>query len=100
MHSLMVKYVKSWYNVEVEMRVKSNDSVVLLVLILVGAILGSLIGAALNDVFPILNYGKSIGVDPFVVDLNVVIITFGFKLSLNLAGIIGIVLAFLIYRKL
>jgi len=97
---LMVKYVKLWYDVEVKMRVKSNDSIVLLVLILVGAIFGSLIGAALGDVLPILNFGKSIGVDPFVVDLNVVIITFGFKLSLNLAGIIGIVTAFIIYKKL
>lgn len=82
------------------MRVKSNDSLVLLVLLLVGAIFGSLIGSALSGVFPILDYGKSIGVDPFVVDLNVIVLTFGFKLFLNIAGIIGIVTAFIIYRKL
>lgn len=82
------------------MRVKSNDSLVLLVLLLVGAIFGSLIGSALSGVIPILDYGKSIGVDPFVVDLNVIVLTFGFKLSLNIAGIIGIVTAFIIYRKL
>lgn len=82
------------------MRVKSNDGIVLLVLLLVGAVFGSLIGAALGDVIPILNYGKTIGVDPFVVDLNVIILTFGLKLSLNLSGILGIVIAFFIYRKL
>ncbi len=82
------------------MRVKSNDGIVLLVLLLVGAVFGSLIGAALGDIIPILNYGKTIGVDPFVVDLNVIILTFGLKLSLNLSGIIGIVIAFFIYRKL
>ncbi|OJV64492.1 MAG: hypothetical protein BGO41_12840 [Clostridiales bacterium 38-18] len=82
------------------MRVKSNDGVVLLVLLLVGAVFGSLIGAALGDIIPILNYGKTIGVDPFVVDLNVIILTFGLKLSLNLSGILGIVIAFFIYKKL
>ncbi|HSN67492.1 MAG TPA: DUF4321 domain-containing protein [Fusibacter sp.] len=82
------------------MRVKSNDSLVLLVLLLIGAIFGSLIGAALGDTVPILNFGKSIGVNPFVVDLNIIVITFGFKLSLNIAGIIGIVIAFIVYKKL
>ncbi len=82
------------------MRVKSNDGFVLLLLLLVGAIIGSIIGAALGDLVPILNYGKSVGVDPFLLDLSVVNITFGFKLTLNVSGIIGIVLAFVLYRKL
>ncbi|MBF4694862.1 DUF4321 domain-containing protein [Fusibacter ferrireducens] len=82
------------------MRVKSNDGLILLLLILTGAIIGSIIGAALGDVFPILNFGKSIGVDPFLLDLSVVKLTFGFELILNVSGIIGIVLAFVLYRKL
>jgi len=82
------------------MRVKGNDSLVLLVFILIGAIFGSLIGAALGDIVPILNFGKSIGVDPFVVDLNIIVITFGFNLSLNIASIIGIMIAFFVYKKL
>lgn len=82
------------------MRVKNGDTIVLLVLLLVGAIFGSLIGSALGSLVPILNYGQSIGMDPFVLDLNVIVITFGFKLSLNLAGIIGITIAFIIYKKL
>lgn len=82
------------------MRVKSNDGLILLLLILTGAIIGSIIGSALGDVMPILNYGKSIGVDPFLLDLSVVTLTFGFKLTLNVSGIIGIVLAFVLYRKI
>lgn len=96
----MVKNVKLWYDEEVNMRVKSNDNLVLLVLLLIGAIFGSLIGDALGGIVPILKFGKSIGVDPFVVDLNVIIITFGFKLSLNIAGIIGIIIAFFVFKKL
>lgn len=82
------------------MRVKSKDNLILLVLLLMGAIIGSLIGDALGSYAPLLNYGKTIGVDPFVVDLNVIVITFGLKLSLNISGIIGIVIAFVVFRKL
>jgi len=82
------------------MRVKSGDGLVLLILLLVGAIFGSIIGAALEHVLPILAYGKTIGVDPFMVDLSILQLTFGLKLSLNLSGIIGLLLAFFIYRRL
>lgn len=82
------------------MRVKNNDGIVLMFLLLVGAILGSIIGAALGDMIPLLNYGKTIGVDPFVVDLNVIVMTFGLRFSLNLSSIIGIIIAFFIFKKL
>jgi len=82
------------------MRVKSGDGLVLLILLLIGAIFGSIIGAALEDVLPILAFGKTIGVDPFMVDLSILQLTFGLELSLNLSGIIGLLLAFFIYRRL
>ena len=82
------------------MRVNNNGGFILLVLLLIGAIFGSLIGTALSGFAPILAYGKEIGVDPFIVDLSIITLTFGLKLSLNLSGILGLFLAFLIYRKL
>ncbi|MDK2866771.1 MAG: hypothetical protein PWP51_978 [Clostridiales bacterium] len=82
------------------MRVQNSGGLALLVLLLIGAIFGSIIGAALGGILPILAYGKTIGVDPFVVDLSILQMTFGLKLSLNLSGIIGLFLAFIIYRKL
>ncbi|MBS7526838.1 DUF4321 domain-containing protein [Fusibacter paucivorans] len=82
------------------MRVQNSGGLALLVLLLIGAIFGSIIGAALGGILPILAYGKTIGVDPFVVDLSILQMTFGLKLSLNLSGIIGLFLAFVIYRKL
>ncbi|MGX8794609.1 DUF4321 domain-containing protein [Fusibacter sp. JL298sf-3] len=81
------------------MRAKSNG-LVLLVLLLVGAVFGSIIGAALGDVIPILNVGRTIGVKPFVVDLSAIVVTFGLSLSLNLASIIGTIIAFVVYKKL
>jgi hypothetical protein len=82
------------------MRVQNSGGLALLVLLLIGAIFGSIIGSALGGILPILAYGKTIGVDPFVVDLSILQLTFGLKLSLNLSGIIGLFLAFVIYRKL
>lgn len=78
----------------------NGNRMILLIVLLVGAIFGSIIGNALNDVFPILNFGKSIGVEPFVVDLNAIVFTFGLTLSLNVAGILGIIIAFWVYRRL
>ena len=44
----------------------------------------------------ILNYGKTFGLtSPVVLDLNVLVLTFGFTVRFNLAGIIGIIIAFL-----
>lgn len=82
------------------MRVNNSNGFVLLMLLLIGAIFGSLIGTALSGILPVLSYGKEIGVDPFLVDLSVIQLTFGLKLSINLSGIIGLFLAFVIYRKL
>lgn len=78
----------------------NGNRMILLIVLLVGAIFGSIIGNALSDVFPILNFGKSIGVKPFVVDLNAIVFTFGLTLSLNVAGILGIIIAFWVYRRL
>lgn len=82
------------------MRVKSNDSLVLLVLLLIGAIFGSLIGAALGDTVPILNFGKSIGVDPFVVDLNIIVITIPIMPAILRLSLKPNVIAFIVYKKL
>jgi len=82
------------------MRGKGSTGLYVLLVILIGAILGNLIGMILGDTLPILNYGKSIGVNPFVVDLSFLELTFGLNLYLNLSGIIGITLALIIFKKL
>jgi hypothetical protein len=85
---------------EDEMAKKSITVLLLLVLLLTGAIIGGIIGELLGNVFEVLNYGKSIGVAPFTLDLGIFTLTFGFTLSLNIAGIIGILLALFIYRRM
>lgn len=82
------------------MRGKNKDSVVLLIVLLIGLVIGGLIGDILGQSFEILTYGKSIGFSPVTIDLSVIQFTIGLKMSINLASIIGLVLALLMYRKL
>lgn len=82
------------------MRGKSKDSLILLIVLLIGLVIGGLIGDILGQSFEILTYGKEIGFAPVTVDLSVIQFTIGLKMSINLASIIGLVLAIVIFRKL
>lgn len=77
-----------------------KNPVLLMVFLLVGLVLGGILGEVFQGILPILNYGKSIGVQPFTVDLSILKLTLGFTMSINLAGIIGLVLAVFLYAKL
>lgn len=59
----------------------------------IGAVVGQLIGAALNEQIPLLNFGLSLGFDPTDLDLAFMQVTLGVKLTLSIAGSIGLVLA-------
>lgn len=78
---------------------------VLLLLILAGVVIGGFLGSLAEGVSFLqwLNYGQSFGVgqtNPVVLNLGVFVITFGLSIKITIAGIIGIVLAILIYRML
>ena len=48
-----------------------------------------------------LSYGQSFGfVNPMVLDLGILVLTFGFTVDITVAGILGIVIAIIIYRLL
>ena len=88
-----------------------------LILIIIGAINWGLIGllrfnlvellfgdmtllASKVDFLWWLSYGESFGLaTPIELDLSVIIITFGLMFKINIASIIGMVLAIFIYRK-
>ena len=80
---------------------KNNWALVLL--IIVGVVLGGLIGKLCAGVpaFSWLSYGQSFGfVNPMVLDLGILVLTFGFTVDITVAGILGIVIAIIIYRLL
>ena len=76
-----------------------KNSWALFLLLLTGIVLGGFIGmlAALSW----LGYGQTFGLDtPIVVNLGLLVITFGLTIKITIASIIGVVIAIIIYRFL
>ena len=76
---------------------------VLVLLILAGVVLGGFVGETLVSVpfLQWLGYGKQFGLtSPLVLDLGVLVLNFGITVKFTIAGIIGIILAVFIYRKM
>lgn len=66
-------------------------------LVLIGFVLGTVIA----QIFPgsFLGYGQDFGLEsPVVLNLGFMVLTFGLQLHFTIAGIIGVILAFVIYR--
>ena len=75
----------------------------LLLLVLAGIVLGGFIGELTSNVSFLswLGYGQSFGLsDPLVLNLGILVLTFGLKIKITIAGISGILIAILIYRLL
>ncbi len=75
---------------------------VFLIFLFSGIIIGGLLGELASKVSFLswLAYGKSFGLtDPLVLDINILKISFGFLVELNVASIIGILIAMLLYKK-
>ena len=83
---------------------KSSQNIwVLILLMLAGVVLGGFIGNMLGGIPALswLAYGSSFGLSsPLVLDLGVLTLQFGLTIRFTIAGIIGIILAFFIYRKM
>ena len=89
------------------MATKTDSMVVLLVILILGALIGSVIGEVIGILVPggylekVFSKGVNPGLSPpAVLDLKVLTLTFGLTMKVNLASLLGIVLALLIYRKL
>jgi len=85
------------------MATKEKNVWILLVVILSGLVVGGLLGNLASSVSWLewLAYGESFGLsDPIVLDLNILQLTFGLMIDINIASIIGMVLAIFIYRKI
>ena len=80
-----------------------KNSWALLLMILAGVVLGGFIGQLASKVpfLSWLNYGQTFGLSqPMVLDLGILVLTFGLTIKITIAGILGIVLAIIIYRFL
>ena len=85
------------------MATKDKSIWILLIFICSGLVIGGLIGemAAQVDWLNWLSYGQKFGLkDPLVLELNVISITFGLMLNINIASIIGLAIALFLYKKI
>jgi hypothetical protein len=74
---------------------------ILVLLLLMGFILGTVIGEVLSPFIPILAKGASAGINTQTFHLaKTFSLTFGFHVQLNLATVVGVIIAFVIYRRL
>lgn len=78
---------------------KGGSSIYFILLLLTSVIIGSILGKAFSNFLPILNYGESIGFGPATLDLSIFSLTFGFNANLTVAGIMGILIAIIAYKK-
>ncbi|EOC99830.1 DUF4321 domain-containing protein [Caldisalinibacter kiritimatiensis] len=82
------------------MRARNRNTLLLITLLIVGIIIGGILGDILSDQVPFLNKSYPIGFQPVHIDLNVIDMTFGLMIDINVASIIGIVLAILIFKRI
>lgn len=83
---------------------KGKSTLILILFILCGIVLGGLIGELAASVdwlswLSWLSYGQEFGLStPVNLDLQVINITFGLMFKINIASILGIVIAIFLYR--
>lgn len=73
----------------------------LFLLLLAGIVIGGFIGELTKGMAGLswLSYGQSFGfTEPIVLNLGILVITFGLTIKITIASIIGILAAILIYR--
>jgi len=70
---------------------------VFVIIVLIGFVLGGFIGNLFDN--SIINYSNTFGLDtPIVLNLGFIILTFGLKIQISIASVIGVIIALLIYK--
>ena len=84
------------------MATRDKNIWILILFILSGLVIGGLLGelASKVDFLWWLGYGESFGLtSPLELDLNILKVTFGLVFKINIASIVGMIIAVFIYKK-
>lgn len=84
------------------MLTKEKGIWVFLIFVLSGIVLGGLLGVLAEKINWLwwLSYGEQFGfTEPVILDLSVLKVTFSLWIKINVASIIGMILAVFVYRK-
>ena len=74
---------------------------VLVIILLCGIVLGGYIGTLASNVgfLSWLSYGNTFGLtSPVVLDLGIIVFTFGLTITINIASIVGLIIGIIVYR--
>ena len=85
------------------MATRDKNTWIVILFIFAGLVIGGLLGQVASQVdwLSWLAYGQTFGIqDPFILDMNVLSLTFAFSIQINIASIIGLAIAIFLYRKL
>lgn len=85
------------------MATRDKNIWILIVFILSGLVIGGLLGRLASSVPWLwwLSYEQEFGLNnPLVLDLSILKLTFGLVFNINVASIIGMILAIFIYKKI
>lgn len=70
---------------------------VLIILVLIGFVIGGFIGTYFDGSF--LNYGQAFGLStPVELNLGFIVLTFGLKIHITIASVIGVIISLVVYR--
>ena len=69
----------------------------LVLLILIGFVIGGFIGSYFEGTF--LSYGRNFGLSaPIELDLGFILLTFGLKIQISIASVLGVILSLVVYK--
>ncbi|MDE6626133.1 MAG: DUF4321 domain-containing protein [Lachnospiraceae bacterium] len=74
---------------------------ILIVILLCGIVLGGYLGTLASRVHALswLGYGNTFGLtSPVVLDLGILVLTFGLTITINIASILGLIIGIIVYR--
>lgn len=70
---------------------------VFIIVVLIGFVIGRFIGTYFDDTF--LNYGQTFGLNnPIELDFGFLIFTFGLKIQITIASVLGVLISLIIYK--
>ncbi len=69
----------------------------LIILVLIGFVIGNFIGTYFSGTW--LDFGRSFGLtSPVTLDMGFIILTFGLTININIASVLGVIIALVVYR--
>ena len=85
------------------MATRDKNTLIVILFIFAGLVIGGLLGQVASQVdwLSWLSYGQTFGIqNPFVLNMNVLSLTFAFSININIASIIGLGIAIFLCKKL